>query len=130
MTMTPRNNPIYPIDLQIRQFNLDGVHVMQLSGESDVASRETLLEAIARAHEANRPVIVDASQLTFCDAQCAGPLLAASQKTELALVAPTRIVALVFDLLDPTEELARHPTVDAAVQALGHARPPAPSRPT
>ena len=110
-----------PVDLQVHLYNIDGLAVLQLSGECDLASRETLHMAITEALEADRPTIIDVSRLTYCDASCAGPLIEASRHAQLALaIAPTRVVTLVFDLLDPTEELPRYRSLEAAVQDLSH----------
>ena len=103
--------PIAPA-LTVTHRDQGPVWVVGLVGEADLASREDLDRGLSYALARNRGVVVvDVSQLEFCDTRSATSVLEASWQapgTEMVLTGSHGIVRRVFDLLDPAQTLARH----------------------
>lgn len=87
--------------------------IVTLSGEADIGTRDELASGLAEALSEERQVlVVDVSELKFCDSSCATVVIEANlnaPETQLILVGGSAMVTRVFDLLDPTGALPRHP---------------------
>jgi anti-anti-sigma factor len=87
--------------------------VVSLSGEADIGTRDELAQGLAEAlSEERQVVVVDVSELQFCDSRCATVVIEANlsaPETQLILVGGRGMVSRVFDLLDPAGTLPRHP---------------------
>lgn len=88
------------------------IWVMGLAGEADLATRDQLDRGLSHAL-ARSPavVVVDVSELDFCDSRCATTVIEANCQTpgtEMVLTGSRGIVRRVFDLLDPAQTLPRH----------------------
>ena len=88
------------------------IWVMGLAGEADLATRDQLDRALSHALARSRGVVVvDVSELEFCGSRCATTVIEANCQapaTEMVLTGSHGMVRRVFDLLDPTQTLARH----------------------
>lgn len=85
--------------------------VLELSGEADVATVRMLAEELARARVADGcDVVVDVSELTFCDVASARLLRTAQRSVPVALRGATGPVKRVLDLVDALQEdrIPRH----------------------
>lgn len=78
--------------------------IMRLSGELDMTSAADVRNALAAAQERARNLVIDLSELSFCD--CRGVSIftelyevAESRGTGLRLAGPSGLVRRVFDLL-------------------------------
>lgn len=84
--------------------------VLELCGECDIASDHLLEPALTHALHAARErgsLVVDVSQLSFCDAHSAGLVMKASTTIRTVLSGAHGTVKRVFDLIDPSHDLAR-----------------------
>jgi anti-anti-sigma factor len=88
------------------------IWVMTLVGEADLSTRDELVWGLRHALSQGRgALVVDVSQLEFCDSSCATELIEANCNapgTEMVLTGSHGMVSRVFDLLDPLRTLARH----------------------
>lgn len=105
--------------LRLRSRDSGSTRVLTLAGECDLATRDALGAGLADAMSGNPgALVVDLTDVSFCDAACAGMLLAVARQIPVGLVKPTRIVARSLDLLAPRALLPRWATVDAALAGL------------
>lgn len=114
--MTTTADGVGPTLLRARHYDLGTFRVLELAGECDLATSEEFRTELADALAAE-PValIVDLTRVGFCDSNCAWRILDAAHHARLAAVGLGGVAGLVFDLLDPTEDLPRNRTVaDAA----------------
>ena len=98
-----------------RHHDRGGAWVLELSGECDIATLDALRTALARAVDMARDrqaLIVDVSQLAFCDTRSAVLVMQAGTAVTAALAGAEGIVRRVFDLLDPSCILARADRID------------------
>lgn len=113
--MTAPRDGFTRLPLDVRRYTLDGCRVLALAGECDPATHDTLRDGLVNAlTDTPRLLIVDLAQLGFCDGRGAALILTAAQTSRLALAGLTGTPRLVFDLLDPTNEVPRYPTVNDA----------------
>ncbi|HET6668315.1 MAG TPA: STAS domain-containing protein [Intrasporangium sp.] len=113
----PRPSP--PTPLTARRYERGRYQVLELSGEGDLATGETLRTEIDQALSQRPPaLIVDLTRVSFCDGHCARLILRAARHSPVVTVGLAGAAALVFELLDPAGRLPRHPCVDDAVSAL------------
>lgn len=110
--------------LQTRRYVVGAFPVLELVGVCDLATREPFTSELdAVVNTKPRGLIVDLTQVGFCDAGCAGQLLNAARNTPVALVGlDGGITSYLFDLLDPAADFTRYRTVDEAVDALSTSR--------
>lgn len=108
-----------PRQLDVSVYDMDGCRVLSLTGECDIATREMLESGLTDAlTDKGRVLIVDLSDLEFCDGGAAALVLVAAQDNPLVLVGLNGSASYVFDLLDPADQVPRYPTVSAAVNDL------------
>lgn len=96
--------------LSVRHRECDGVHVLELSGESDIATVPALQAALVAAVPAAggaETLVVDVSGLTFCDVRSAMLVLEAGRTVQTSLAGAQGVVERVFDLVDTHSALAR-----------------------
>ncbi len=115
--------------LRIRAYDAGGILVVALSGEVDLSNHAVLRAALTRAAaQATGPVVVDLTELAFCDVRGVAAVLlagaaAARRGVEFALCGMTPVLARVHKIAftgppwtdRPT---ARYPTTAAALAAL------------
>jgi anti-anti-sigma regulatory factor len=100
-------------------YHLGAFRVVELSGDCDIATAQALRDGLAQAlGDPDRGLIVDMSRVSFCDGESAATILVAGSGRRLAVVGVSGITGLVFDILDPTEQVPRYRSVDAAAWSL------------
>jgi anti-anti-sigma factor len=115
--------------LTIRAYDAGGVRVVALSGEVDLTNHRVLRAALTRAlAQATGPVVVDLTDLTFCDVRGVAAVLlagaaAARRGTGFALCGMTPVLARVYQIAftgPPWTDrpAARYPTTTDALAAL------------
>lgn len=105
--------------LTISGYDLGRFHVLDIAGECDMSTEADLRTALDEAPTAESgALILDLSRLAFCDGACAAIILAAGQGTDLVVTGAAGVTARVFDVLDPTETVPRHHSVDTAAWSL------------
>jgi anti-sigma B factor antagonist len=106
----------------ISEASPDGVAVLSVTGELDIATAPRLREQLESTIEAGSdPVIVDLLGVTFIDSTALGVLIGALKKcresdTELRLVVAEARVLKVFEITGLTSVFSVFPTVDAATR--------------
>ena len=116
--MTSERTGADRVVLEATTFDLGPCRVLALSGECDLATRHVLLGALDAGLAGNLVLLVDLSRVAFCDADCAARILDSARSHPLALLGLTGTVRRVFDLLDPSQEVPRYPTPEAAIWSL------------
>lgn len=111
--------------LRVETEDRDGLALVKAVGEIDVASAETLAEAVSRALDTGKPrVLVDFAEVTFIDSTGLGVLVkshrsAAERGVAFGLVHPTpqtlkliRVLGLdqLLSIYDSTEDAAAGPS--------------------
>ncbi len=102
----------------------EGYNLAVLDGELDVASTEGLQrELVGLIDVGAPPLIIDLSQVTFCDSWGLSTILAAWQRAEdreisLALVAPRPRVLLVMEITGTDQYLPIYPQLADAIAEL------------
>ena len=121
MSASPASQPF-----EIHEYDVDGVHVIGMQGELDLATAPRLLVRIdATRREGSRRMVVDLTTAEFCDSVGLRALfgahqeMAASSGRMAVAVGEDGAVARLFALAGASELLEVHPDVDAAVTALG-----------
>ena len=105
--------------LWLSGFRLGSFRVVELSGDCDIATVQALRDGLARERGGpDRGLIVDMSRVSFCDGESAATILVAGTDRRLAVVGVSGITRRVFDVLDPTEQVPRYRSVDAAAWSL------------
>jgi anti-sigma B factor antagonist len=106
----------------ISEASPDGVAVLSVTGELDIATAPRLREQLESTIEGGSdPVIVDLLGVTFIDSTALGVLIGALKKcresdTELRLVVAEPRVLKVFEITGLTSVFSVFPTVDAATR--------------
>lgn len=106
--------------LRLSSYDLGGFRVLDLTGDCDLATWAMLRDGLAAAL-AGRSVslIVDMSHVKFCDGHSMAMILNLRRRTaRLAVVGLESATRRVFDVLDPTGEVLRYRSVDAAARHL------------
>jgi anti-sigma B factor antagonist len=97
-----------------------------MRGDHDLSTTPSLVDELDEAFDADVPVVVDLSEVSFMDSAILNALLSARERSltrqerSFALVAPpgsfpSRVLALVIGTLIPT-----YPNLAAAAAAVGH----------
>lgn len=117
--MTSTRDDVGPTTLSAHHYALGAFQVLELSGECDMANHDDVRAEFDHALGV-RPtaLILDLTQMRFCDGDCAGLILDAARHTRLAAVGLAGTAALVFDVLDRGDDLPRHRTINDAACAL------------
>jgi anti-sigma B factor antagonist len=120
MSATPASHPF-----EIHEHHVDGVHVIGMRGELDLATAPRLLVRVdAARRDGSRRMVVDLTAAEFCDSVGLRALFGAQQ--EMAASSGRMAVAVeedgavgrLFGLAGASELLEVHPDLDAAVTAL------------
>ena len=100
-------------------YRLGAFRVLELSGDCDIATAQALRDELAQQLvDQHQGLIVDMSRVSFCDGASASAILTAGSGRRLAVVGVTGTPGRVFDILDPTEQVPRYRSVDAAAWSL------------
>ena len=120
MNASPASHPF-----EIREHDADGVHVIAMRGELDLATAPRLCVRIdAARHEGTRRMVVDLTTAGFCDSVGLRALIGshqemAAQGGRLALaVREDSAVGRLFALAGAHELLEVHADADTAVRTL------------
>jgi anti-anti-sigma factor len=111
--------------LSAEHLSADGVDVLAVSGEIDVASTARLIPALNDlVTSGERSVVVDLSDVAFMDSTGLALLLNTLRRVTrrghgFAVVCPPGPVRRVFEVTDMLDTLRVHPTREAAVVAAG-----------
>jgi anti-sigma B factor antagonist len=104
----------------------DGMLVLSVSGELDLATAPDLCMRLTRLRMARRPVVViDLTDLRFCDSTGLRALLGEAREARIAggrlsvIVPPGSAVRRLLDLTGADEVLGVHDDADQAMSALG-----------
>ena len=96
----------------------DGVVRLAVSGEIDLATADTLTEAVTTVLDTARPaeVVVDLAEVTLCDSTGIDALLRAraaahAQAVQLVVINPRGIVRRVLDVTGTLERLTAVPAL-------------------
>jgi anti-anti-sigma regulatory factor len=90
-----------------------GVRLVELSGEHDLATPESVRHALA----GDRPVIAELTQATFVDSTTLGALFRAASEKMVVIVSPTGTP--VRRVLDTVGAPGMLPVVETRLDALG-----------
>jgi hypothetical protein len=87
------------------------IGLLRLSGEADLMTREDLRRELLQA-ETLHPncLVLDVTELRFCDVGCAELILWSAQRTPIIMVGATGTVERLFQILDPKGTVTRHET--------------------
>ena len=120
MTATPASHPF-----EIRERDVDGVHVIAMRGDLDIATAPSLCVRIDAARQAgSRRLLVDLTTAQFCDSVGLRALIGSQQELlaqggRMAIaVLEDSAVGRLFVLAGAHELLEIHDSRDAAVAAL------------
>lgn len=112
--------------LQARHREDEGLHVLELSGEADIATFALLRHELAHIATTIEDAVVDVTRLSFCDVASAHLIQTTRRTPPLTVLGATGSVKRVFDLLDAlrTQRRASYlaPSVPARSPTTG-ARP-------
>ncbi len=87
--------------LQVAHVNDHGHWVFTMSGEADLDTERFLTrELAAAARMGGDCLVVDVSELHFCDVRSAQMILTACRPTPITLIGPAGSVKRIFDLLE------------------------------
>lgn len=110
--------------MQAREITIDGVCVLQLEGEIDLAVSPQLRDTLAQHAKARRPaLLLDFSAVSYVDSSGLATLIEYVREAEefggkFALAAVSQRVRTIFELVRLHEFLALHDTVETAVAEL------------
>lgn len=110
--------------MHTREFSEDGLHVLALEGEIDLARSPELREVLHAQAKARRPVLVlDFKEVSYVDSSGLATLIEYVRKAQdfggkFALVQVSTRVQTIFDLVRLSEFLSIHPTLADAKAAL------------
>ncbi len=110
--------------MQTREFSEDGLHVLALEGEIDLACSPELREMLHAQAKARCPVLVlDFKGVSYVDSSGLATLIEYVRKAQeyggkFALVQVSARVQTIFDLVRLSEFLSIHPTLADAKAAL------------
>jgi anti-anti-sigma factor len=127
--------------LEITEYHPEGLHVLIVRGELDIASVGMLCAKIARLREdgASAVAVVDLGELSFCDSTGLRGLIGEAREIEISggrirVVAPrTSIVRRLFDVCGIDQVLSVDPDRTTAIiraratSVLRRARPATPA---
>jgi anti-anti-sigma factor len=120
MTATPASHPF-----EIREHDVDGVRVISMRGELDLATAPRLVVRVDAARRTgSRRVVVDLTTAEFCDSVGLRALIGAHQEVAVSggrMAVAARedgAVGRLFGLAGAHELLDVHADADAAVAAL------------
>jgi anti-anti-sigma factor len=104
----------------------DGLYVLSLTGEMDIASAPELAVRLETLNSAeSQHVIVDLSRLTFIDSSGINALVVAAKAIkaeggEMTLVAPTPHTQRIFEIVHLSDVLSIEESLEAAVDRVAN----------
>jgi anti-anti-sigma factor len=109
--------------LEVTEYHPEGLHVLIVRGELDLATVGTLCAKIARLREdgARAVAVIDLGDLSFCDSTGLRGLIGEARETEISggrvrLVAPRRsIVRRLFDVCGMDQMMSVDPDRTTAI---------------
>jgi len=116
------------VDLKLGHYTRDGVEVIHVAGEIDVATaprlRELLIELISKN---SYQLVIDLAQVEFLDSSGVGVLVGAAKRVRandgsLDLVCTQGRILKVFKITGLTKVFAIYETVDQAIAAAKPAK--------
>ena len=108
-----------PDEFKISIENRDGIPVLQVCGEIDLATHEELTGQIRAAAADGKPVVVDLSRCAFIDSSGIRALLLGEREAEsIAVAGASEQVKRVFEMTGVTQALELHETVELALDSL------------
>jgi anti-sigma B factor antagonist len=117
-----------PVDFSVDEREEEGVRVLAVAGELDIATAPSLCARLDASRAARQPrLVVDLSGVEFCDSTGLRALLGAASEVHthggrFALVCrPEGNVARLLDIVGASELIAIHPDRDAALSAVAPA---------
>ncbi len=118
----PRSAPTGWATLQVTHLHDGARSLLKLSGEADIDTEAVLRDALAVSVARNGAgLVVDVSELRFCDVQSAHLIRTAGEPAPVSLVGAARSVKRVFDLLECWDhDHAPHDAPGALVAAAEH----------
>lgn len=108
----------------------DGVIVVGVRGEIDLANAHVLQTVLDRATHDGRPVVVDLEKTSYIDSTGLHLLVKArsASRTHMVVAFRSELISRIFSVLSLQDLIAVYPSVEAAVDALspmkGGAVPP------
>jgi len=117
------------VDFSVSQRTVDGYPVLAVRGEVDVYSAPALNDGLnALLDSGAEAVVVDLTQVAFLDSTGLGVLVAARTTARdagsaLPIVCDHARILKLFKITGLDSVFEIHPSVDAAVQSLGHQAP-------
>jgi anti-sigma B factor antagonist len=111
------------IPLAVERIRADGVELLAVEGELDIATAPRMLAALNEALASMaRPLIVDLSRVDFMDSTGLALLMNAHRRVRrlgqgFAIVCPGGPISRVFEIADMVESLHVHPDRHAALCA-------------
>lgn len=114
------------IDVQVDRSHLPAVLIVRISGELDFGSTPKLLSAVEGEPPAGASMVVDLSQVTFCDSSALGALILVQQATQggggrTFLAGAQQQVASALAMTSLDELFVMCADVDAALREWGAA---------
>lgn len=110
--------------MQTREFSQDGLHIVAIDGEIDLACSPELREVLHAQAKARRPLLVlDFKGVSYVDSSGLATLIEYVRKAQdfggsVALVNVSERVRTIFDLVRLSEFLPIYPTLADARAAL------------
>jgi anti-sigma B factor antagonist len=138
--VTPSQSPpaetTVPGGLEVGERDVEGVRILTVEGDLDLAGAVPLCERVDAAQRNGRSrIVVDLERLGFCDSRGLRALMGAAREVgfsagRLIVVPPARPeAARVFTVGGATEFLPLCESVSAALAKLGRRVVPTPARP-
>ena len=108
-----------PDEFKISIEDREGISVVRVSGEIDLATHEELSGQIHTAAAEGKPVVIDLSACGFIDSSGIRALLLGEREAEtIAVAGASEQVRRVFEMTGIAQALALHETVEQALDAL------------
>lgn len=108
-----------PDEFKISIEDREGISVLRVSGEIDLATHEELTGRIRTAAADSKPVVIDLSGCGFIDSSGIRALLLGEREAKtIAVAGANDQVKRVFEMTGVTQALELHDTVEQALDSL------------
>jgi anti-sigma B factor antagonist len=108
-----------PDEFKITIEDREGIPVIRVSGEIDLATHEELAGRLRAAAAKGKPVVVDLSACEFIDSSGIRALLLGEREAKsIAVAGASEQVRRVFEMTGVTQALEVHGTVEQALDSL------------